>query len=151
MIRLMLFSACVLGLAITAGCHDDPTKGWSTKSIFTNEVKTVAVPIATNTTQNRQIGFMLTDAVIKEIYAARKEEFVEEDCSLVDLSIVIAVAQNHNPPLGDFFAGPINIGHVADQFADPHLPVSIKLEHAGHVHQWFGGYFLDDEAGCKLE
>ncbi|MAT81767.1 MAG: hypothetical protein CMJ29_08995 [Phycisphaerae bacterium] len=67
MIRLMLFSACVLGLAITAGCHDDPTKGWSTKSIFTNEVKTVAVPIATNTTQNRQIGFMLTDAVIKEI------------------------------------------------------------------------------------
>ena len=50
-----------------AGCSDDPSKGWSNRSIFNQQVKTVAVPIATNSTQYRQIGFMLTDAVIKEI------------------------------------------------------------------------------------
>ncbi|MBG80489.1 MAG: LPS assembly lipoprotein LptE [Phycisphaerales bacterium] len=54
-------------LMAVMGCSDDPTKGWSNRSIFNQQVKTVAVPIATNTTHYRQIGFMLTDAVIKEI------------------------------------------------------------------------------------
>ena len=57
-----------LGCAMTlCGCSSDPTKGWSNQSIFTSQVKTVAVPIAENKTQYRQMGFLLTDAVIKEI------------------------------------------------------------------------------------
>ena len=54
-------------LFVLGGCNADPTKGWSNTSIFTSQVKTVAVPIAQNTTQYRQMGFLLTDAVIKEI------------------------------------------------------------------------------------
>ncbi|MEE2906731.1 MAG: LPS assembly lipoprotein LptE [Planctomycetota bacterium] len=67
MIRGLLYASVLLCFSLNAGCHDDPSKGWSSKSIFTNEVKTVSVPIAINTTQYRQIGFLLTDAVIKEI------------------------------------------------------------------------------------
>ena len=67
MIKTPLLLTILACLSIGVGCSDDPAKGWSTKSIFTNEVKTVSVPIAANTTQYRQIGFQLTDAVIKEI------------------------------------------------------------------------------------
>lgn len=81
------------------GCSNDPSKGWSNRSIFNEQVKTVAVPIATNTTHYRQIGFMLTDAVIKEIesrtpwkvtYASRADTVLNltvQDVGLQTLSL----------------------------------------------------------------
>ena len=77
-----LVALLLLGSALLPACSSDPTKGWSNRSIFTDEVKTVAVPIALNSTYDRDIGFLLTDAVIKEIesrtpwkvtYASRAE------------------------------------------------------------------------------
>ena len=59
--------ATVVVWGLLAGCHADPSKGWSSKSIFTSEVKTISVPIANNSTHYREIGFLLTDAVIKEM------------------------------------------------------------------------------------
>jgi len=64
---LLTASTVLIGSLLSGGCNSDPTKGWSNQSIFTTQVKTVAVPIAKNTTQYRQMGFLLTDAVIKEI------------------------------------------------------------------------------------
>lgn len=67
MSRCLVLSAWLLVAGLAPGCHSDPAKGWSSKSIFTSEVKTISIPIANNTTHYREIGFLLTDAVIKEI------------------------------------------------------------------------------------
>ncbi|MCH2132158.1 MAG: LPS assembly lipoprotein LptE [Phycisphaerales bacterium] len=64
-----LTGALAILVILLVGCNEDPTKGWSSKSIFTSQVKTVSVPIVQNSTQYREIGFLLTDAVIKEIEA----------------------------------------------------------------------------------
>lgn len=62
---------CILAIvgACMAGCSSDPTTGYSTKSIFSEDYKTIAVPIIENTTYSREIGFMLTQALITEIEA----------------------------------------------------------------------------------
>lgn len=65
MIRF-LFSICIL---LLAGCSTDPTMGYSSSSLYATQFKSVAVPIFDNDTMVREMEFMLTDAVIKEIEA----------------------------------------------------------------------------------
>ena len=62
-----LIAMLLLASTMVNSCSSDPTQGWSNTSIFTDEVRTVAVPVAINSTYYREIGFLLTDAVIKEI------------------------------------------------------------------------------------
>ena len=97
MTKGFLYASLLMCLPLITGCHDDPSKGWSSQSIFTNEVKTVSVPIAINTTQYRQIGFLLTDAVIKEIesrtpwkvtYASRADTVLNMTIKNVDLKTI---------------------------------------------------------------
>ncbi len=52
-----------------AGCASDPTVGYSSSSLYESQFKSVAVPIFENDTMVREMEFMLTDAVIKEIEA----------------------------------------------------------------------------------
>lgn len=65
MIRF-LFSIFIFSLA---GCSNDPTMGYSSSSLYATQFKSVAVPIFANDTMVREMEFMLTDAVIKEIEA----------------------------------------------------------------------------------
>jgi hypothetical protein len=54
-------------LASLAGCASDPTQGYSTQSIFPQNIRTVAVPIFTSESYTRNVEFELTDALVKEI------------------------------------------------------------------------------------
>ena len=66
--RGLLAFALALALALgAAGCHADPTKGWSSASTFHTNIRSVAVPIIENDTLVRDVEFELTDALIKEI------------------------------------------------------------------------------------
>ena len=59
---LMLTTACV-----QVGCSSDPTTGYSTQSIFPEKYATVAIPVIENETYFREMGFLLTLALITEI------------------------------------------------------------------------------------
>lgn len=48
-------------------CAADPTQGYSSKSVYPANVRTVAVPIFTSQSFTRNVEFELTDALIKEI------------------------------------------------------------------------------------
>ncbi len=48
-------------------CASDPTVGYTASSLYPTNFRSVAVPIFENSTMTRNVEFMLTDAVIKEI------------------------------------------------------------------------------------
>lgn len=60
--------AILMGAMVFAcGCASDPTKGYSSASVYPAHVSSVAVPIFANKTYFRDVEFELTDALIKEI------------------------------------------------------------------------------------
>jgi hypothetical protein len=63
-IRIPLFSVLLL---ILTNCASDPTLGYSSSSLYSPKYQSVAVPIFQNNTMVRDMEFMLTDAIIKEI------------------------------------------------------------------------------------
>ena len=58
-----------LASAVLAGCAADPTKGWSTASVWSDDIRTVSVGVFANATPNSGFEFEFADALIKEIEA----------------------------------------------------------------------------------
>lgn len=67
-----------LGLIALSNCVSDPTIGYSSKSLYPTEYHSVSVPIFENTTMTRNMEFMLTDAVIKQIQSRTPYRVVNE-------------------------------------------------------------------------
>lgn len=63
-IRTLLYAAVVL--AIT-GCGSDASKGWVFGTTYDTSIKTVAVPVVQNNTFDREVGYLLTKALIQQI------------------------------------------------------------------------------------
>jgi len=61
--------ALLMLLATLAACASDPTRGYSTRSIYPRGISTIAVPIFESDSYTRNVEFQLTDALIKEIEA----------------------------------------------------------------------------------
>ena len=59
----------LLATAMTAGCASDPTAGYASTSLWPSRYRSVAVPIFENDTMTRQMEFMLTEAIVREIQA----------------------------------------------------------------------------------
>jgi hypothetical protein len=59
----------LLPLLLLSSCASDPTKGYSTRTTFREDITSIAVPIFENDTFDRSIPYELTDALIKEIEA----------------------------------------------------------------------------------
>lgn len=57
----------VIASALFASCSDDPRQGWSTKSVYPTQYTTIAVNTFENETHYRQIGFLLTKALVATI------------------------------------------------------------------------------------
>jgi len=80
MIRCLIVLFCCLA---NVHCASDSTMGYSSSSLFaTSQFRSITVPIFQNRTMHRDIEFMLTDAVIKEIqvrtpYRVVTEEFAD--------------------------------------------------------------------------
>ena len=66
MIRICL---CISFLLLTLGCSSNPTTGYSTASLYDQQFQSVCVPIFENETMSRNMEFMLTDAIVKQIQA----------------------------------------------------------------------------------
>lgn len=64
-----VLASLALALVATMGsCADDPSKGYSFKSTYREDVKTVAVPVFDNGSFEHGLEAELTDAIIKEIH-----------------------------------------------------------------------------------
>ncbi len=59
----------LVAAALLAGCAADPTEGWSTASVWSTDVRTIAVSMFENSTFHREFAFEFMDALIKEIEA----------------------------------------------------------------------------------
>ena len=56
-----------LAVFLASGCASDPSRGYSMDRPFDSEYRSIAVPIIENDTYFREVGFNLTDALVKEI------------------------------------------------------------------------------------
>ena len=74
----MKFLFMLLGLIALSNCASDPTTGYSSKSLYPTEYHSISVPIFENTTMTRNMEFMLTDAVIKQIQSRTPYRVVNE-------------------------------------------------------------------------
>ena len=59
-------------------CATDPTIGYTSSSLYPTNFRSVAVPIFENSTMTRNVEFMLTDAVIKEIQSRTQYRILAE-------------------------------------------------------------------------
>ncbi len=75
--RALIAFVCVFA-ANLAGCASDPTKGYSSNSLFPEGISTIAVPIFTNDAYTRDVEFELTDAVIKQLEVTTPYKVVPE-------------------------------------------------------------------------
>lgn len=76
--RMARFGILLL-LAALAGCASDPSRGYSSESVYASQIKSVAVPIFTNDTYIRSVEIQLTDALIKEIESRTPMKVTAED------------------------------------------------------------------------
>lgn len=53
--------------ALLSACSSGPGSGWSNASAFDTSLRTIAVPVFSNSTPNRALSQDLTEAVVKEI------------------------------------------------------------------------------------
>lgn len=61
--------AWLAAAALSAGCAADPRDGYSTRSVYASDIRTVAVPMFENATFTPGIEAQVTEAVIKELQA----------------------------------------------------------------------------------
>ena len=59
-------------------CASDPTVGYTSSSLYPTNFRSVSVPIFENSTMTRNVEFMLTDAVIKEIQSRTQYRILGE-------------------------------------------------------------------------
>ncbi len=93
-----VISAIALGACVAlASCSSDPARGYSFRSTFPRNVRTVCVPVFDNQTFFKGIEYDLTDAVIKEIQRSTPMVVVQNsDSAQTTLTGVIRSAELHN-------------------------------------------------------
>lgn len=93
MTRTSAALAAVAALVALAGCSSDPTRGYSFNSTYSQNVRTVFVPVFRNHTFHPGIEVALTEAVIKEIQRSTPWVVVGSDQADTTLAGVV-VANN---------------------------------------------------------
>jgi len=67
-----------IALSMLPNCASDPTVGYSSKSLYATQFKSIAVPIFENKSMAREMEFMLTEALIKEIESRTPYQILDE-------------------------------------------------------------------------
>ena len=67
-----------IGILAFCGCANNPSTGYSSRSLYSTQYQSVAVPIFENNTMSRSMEFMLTDAVIIQIQSRTPYRIVDE-------------------------------------------------------------------------
>jgi hypothetical protein len=80
-----------LGLALAAGCSNDPASGYSLNSLYRQDVKTVAVPIVDRGPEvyRRELEFRLTEALVKRIEGDTPYKVVDRGRADTELTATI--------------------------------------------------------------
>lgn len=65
--KRLLMSLAVTGATALSSCGHDPSQGWVTGTPYTHESRTIAIPIVKNSTYDREMGYLLTNALIREV------------------------------------------------------------------------------------
>jgi len=74
-----MVSAGLLGMVVVAGCASDPREGYSFSSTYRADVKSIAVPIWNNTTQQYGLENELTAAIVSELRKSTPYKVVSGD------------------------------------------------------------------------
>ena len=61
-ILMLLFT-----LALPSGCASDATQGWTLSNAYNDKWSTIAIPIVKNLTYEREMGYLLTNALVREV------------------------------------------------------------------------------------
>ncbi len=64
---MMRIAAGLSLAAAVTGCGTDPTTGWVIGTTYNTAYTTVAVPVVQNNSFDREVGYLLTSALIREI------------------------------------------------------------------------------------
>ncbi len=54
-------------LLLASACQSDPSKGWAMGTTYDQNIRTVAIPVVRNNSFDREVGYLLTNALIREI------------------------------------------------------------------------------------
>ena len=52
---------------LVTGCETVPSKGWVLGTTYSTDIKTIAIPVVQNDTFDREVGYLLTNALIREV------------------------------------------------------------------------------------
>lgn len=96
--RFMLIAAGMLiGLS---GCATDPTQGYSFASTYRSDVKTIAVPVWTNTTYQQGLEARLAEAIVNEVRKSTPYAITEPATAQTVLSGTINSAELRTLSIG---------------------------------------------------
>lgn len=87
--KTMVVAAGVMVSGVVGGCADDPHRGYSTRSAFSSDVRTIAVPVFSNQTPQPGLEAPLTEAIIKEIRRQTTWRIVQDATADTTLSGVL--------------------------------------------------------------
>jgi len=89
-LKTLFLAAATIGLA---SCSSDPGQGYSFNSSFSEQIRTVHVPVFANPTFHRGLEVELTDAIIKEIQTSTPWKVADSSVAETTLSGTITDAQ----------------------------------------------------------
>jgi hypothetical protein len=80
---------CLVGAALLVGCGSDPSKGWVLGSTYDAGIRTIAIPVVKNATYDREMGYLLTNALIREVETRTPWRVVDETVAdtLLEVSV----------------------------------------------------------------
>ena len=73
-------------IALLGSCSSDPRAGYSSASLFDEEIRTIGVRVFDNTTFEHGLEVLLTDAIVKEIHRTTPWRVVTDDLAQTTLS-----------------------------------------------------------------
>ena len=76
-------------LVATTGCESDPTKGWAVGTTYDTSIKTVAIPVVQNDTFDREVGYLLTNALIREVESRTPWKVTSENVADTVLDVTV--------------------------------------------------------------
>jgi hypothetical protein len=78
-----------IALLAAAGCESDPAKGWAVGTTYDTDIKTIAIPVVQNNTFDREVGYLLTNALIREVESRTPWKVASENVAdtLLDVTV----------------------------------------------------------------
>lgn len=72
-----------------AGCESDPSKGWAIGTTYDTDIKTIAIPVVQNDTFDREVGYLLTNALIREVESRTPWKVTDENAADTVLDVTV--------------------------------------------------------------